>query len=232
MNLGDKTATNEGLHIAYGSVMQRLYHEDNLLAQRVYNFLTVSAFLGAIAAIFLTGRSTTMSRTVTGVLAGFGSLLSLLQIAFGWRCYVAILFWRNYAWMLETTLHMPIDQLLFQFYKEGSVTTPWGRIVTRTGDGLPIYTRFPWTLVPSTNLLVGVGLPFLVGIVWVALLFALASQLYPIWLRGLTLAVLSVLSLCLLCFATGHPKVAIPEIERGSGRLSAADNGSEVNPPC
>ena len=163
MDYSNKTDETQKSLVVYENATRQLYHEDNLLAQRTYNFLTASVFLSAIVAIFLTRFDATVTKGVAGAIAVFGTFLSLLQIALGRRCHVAILFWRTYARLLELRFSIPVDYLLFEFYEKGSVTTQWGRIVAKPAAGYPMYSRFPWTLVPSTNILVrisGSGLVF------------------------------------------------------------------------
>jgi hypothetical protein len=64
-------------------LIHRIYHEDNLLQQRNYNFITTNAFLGAGFAVVVAIEPTkAVHVSMFGyVLAVFGFLWALLQVA-------------------------------------------------------------------------------------------------------------------------------------------------------
>lgn len=149
----------------------RIYHEDTLLTQRTYNFLTVNVFLGA--ALFVGFDQTHGQLTAAGHLVSvIGVVLAALQIALGRRTVTAITFWRTYLKQVESKTRLHLDHLLFLFYEAGQVQTPFGVIRKKDPSGRSVYQTFPWNVMPSTNTMYGVLLPWLVQTIWFALLSA------------------------------------------------------------
>jgi hypothetical protein len=111
---------NENARDIQNLITNRIYHEDTLLTQRTYNYLTVNVFLGA--ALIVGFDQTTRQLAATGYLVAIaGVVLGPLQVALGRRTATAISFWRTYLKQaeLKTTLHL--DHLLFTFYAAGRV---------------------------------------------------------------------------------------------------------------
>jgi len=192
----------------YEFVLHRIYHEDLLLTQRTYNFLTVNVFLGALAVIVYSSQG---PRDFVWLLAGIGTVLGAFQIAFGRRMETAIKFWREYAKLLERIHELPVDSMLFQFYKTASVCTPWGHIeAKRRGAGrspLPVYRAVPWCWVPSTNTIVGVFVPWLLVALW------LSIGAFEVFRRGhTTLGILVLLLIAVVtCLTWCWPVPGLPE---------------------
>ena len=109
-------------------LIHRIYHEDTLLQQRNYNFITTNAFLGAGFAVVVAIEPTKAGHvSMFGyVLAVFGFLWALLQVAYGKRQVIATTLWRQQAWMAEKTLGTKFDLTLFEYYERGETSTPFG----------------------------------------------------------------------------------------------------------
>ena len=148
----------------HDAVLRALFATDQLMVQRTYNFLSTNAFLAAALAL----SSTRIG--VAAVIASFGIVLSIYQVALGRRTERAILFFRRYLSLLEAQIGIPIDSALFNFYEYGSVILPGGRIIKESSDQLNMYDAPPWKWVRSTNVLVGVTLPWTICLFWAILL--------------------------------------------------------------
>jgi len=174
-------------HDAQHLITNRIYHEDTLLTQRTYNFLTLNVFLGA--ALIVGFDQSKQQVTATGYfVAIIGVIVAALQVALGRRAATAISFWRTYIRQAEKHTGLHLDHLLFQFYDKGEVKTPYGTI-TMASPGRPVTKTFPWNLMPSTNILYGVLLPWLVETVWFAVLVASLCQTNARWLAIIALIV-------------------------------------------
>jgi hypothetical protein len=97
---------NERIEVLQGTwdkVIDRLYHEDDLLYQRTNNFSTVQAFL--TAGLAFSGGSGenggALARGMPYLVSAFGLAFSLFHIILGLRGSRAIQFWRKYAQHLE-----------------------------------------------------------------------------------------------------------------------------------
>lgn len=147
-------------------LIDRIYHEDSLFAQRTYNFLTANAFLAAALAF-----STNMAE-LAYVIGGLGFILALCHLALGRRTERTILFWREYLKRLEEKLDVRLDSALIQFFKTANAKTPVGLIVGEGDSPRPMYRTFPWCLrMHSTNTLLGVVLPSFIGLFWMMVWF-------------------------------------------------------------
>lgn len=183
-------------------VLARLYHEDTLLTQRTYNYLTFNVFLAAILAFKGVNG---MSLGPFGYLvAAMGAIISILQVAFGRRIETAIDFWRVYARAIEEKAEIPVDHLLFIFYKTGEVDTPWGTISKREVNRKAVFKTLPWRWMPSTNTMIGVLLPFLIGTLW---FLAMIISLKNAWL----LAVVAIVWFCTMFLTWFWPLPATPK---------------------
>lgn len=176
------------VRIVHSLVLSRLYHEDLLLTQRTYNFLTFNVFLGAL--LVLASSSNGYAFGILWFLfAILGISVACLQIAFGRRIERAIGFWREYLKLLERASGLPVDHVLFEFYKTAKIDTEWGRIIAKGKNKRAMYSTFPWSRMPSTNTMIGVLLPWVVATLWFGVLAV------PLWLgksylqAGLALAV-------------------------------------------
>lgn len=118
---------------AWSQILERLYHEDEILYARMNNFSTVQAFL-ATALAFATSATTT-ARNISLIVMLFGLVLSLFYIALGFRGVRVIQFWRAYLRVLESIPGMTsIDSHLSEFYRLGRPARP-GRNGVGAGRG-------------------------------------------------------------------------------------------------
>jgi hypothetical protein len=165
----------------HGLVTDRIYHEDNLLSQRTYNFLTFNVFLAAVLTLYF-GERASVIPGLGYLLALLGIVLSVLQTALGRRIDIAIAFWRRYLRMIEKSARIPMDHTLFEFYLKGEVETVLG--VVRSEDAKPraMFSALPWKIIPSTNLMVGVLFPWLLSTLWfVVIVMLLFSNHHYYW---------------------------------------------------
>lgn len=188
--------------------LQRLYHEDLLLTQRTYNFLTFNVFLGALLVF---GGTSQGNLTAAGFfMVAVGAIVSTIQAAFGRRIEKAITFWREYVRMIERKANLPLDHLLFDFYqggdRNGEVVTPWGSIIRKEASRPAMYKTWPWSWMPSTNTAIGVLLPFLIATLWLLAPTVAFMQSQRYWLA----LVPGVLWLALFIFVWWYPLPATP----------------------
>jgi hypothetical protein len=169
---------------AWSKILERLYHEDNILYARMNNFSTVQAFL-ATALAFATSATTT-GRNISLIVTLFGLALSLFYISIGFRGVRVIQFWRAYLRLLESIPGMTsIDSHLSEFYRLGhrrgaqETELPLGqglsiKIDTSWWARRSVHDQFPWYLPGfSGTMFIAVGLPSLTTCFWVLVLYAL-----------------------------------------------------------
>ncbi len=192
----------------YSRLIDRLYHEDNLLAGRTSNFITFNAFLAAILALSSFARQDQI-KLLGYVIISFGLVLAVIEIFLGTRSVRAIRFWRTYIRLFETKSRMlPFDTALFTFYREGEVVTPVGTITKKKDNQKPMDEILPWGYrwrgrvrkrILSPNTLMGVTISWLVALFWflifvsfllndnsvvlAAVLVLLILLIFVIWLR-------------------------------------------------
>lgn len=189
--------------------LARLYHEDTLLTQRTYNYLTFNVFLAAVLAF--AGTSQLSLGFFVYLVTAIGAVVSILQMAFGRRIEVAIDFWRVYVRAIEQKADIPIDHLLFTFYKEGKVDTAWGTISAQAGRKA-VFNTPPWSWMPSTNTMVGVFLPFLIGTLWFVTAFLAVRNADAKWLSW----GVAIVWFCTMVLAWFWPLPARPKRETDS----------------
>ena len=166
----------------YERLIERLYHEDNVFAQRTSNFIATHAFLAAALAFSLSGTRGGCLKDflIPCLVTFFGLLLSLFYIPLGLRSYVAIRFWRIWLHGVESKLEFKLDSALGEFYKDGFTETSIGRIDSKSDSRgrkrKPMMKVFPWVFVKSTNLWLGVWLPALIAFFWAMALMALVAM--------------------------------------------------------
>jgi uncharacterized protein YhhL (DUF1145 family) len=169
---------------AWHKILERLYHEDNILYARINNFTTVQAFL-ATALAFATSATTT-ARNISLIVTLFGLVLSLFYISLGFRGVRVIQFWRAYLRLLESLPGMTaVDSHLSEFYRLGHGRGPEEmelplaeglaiKIVTSWWARRSVHDQFPWYLPGfSGTMFVAVGIPILTTFFWVLVLYAL-----------------------------------------------------------
>lgn len=174
----------------HGFVIQSIYHEDRLLLDRTRNFITANAFLAAGLAVSYT--VTREATDLTYIIGAVALVLALLQVALGRRSERAIFFWRVYAEMLEKLLDLPLDSSLFAFYEKGRAKVKPGEIVSKHPGQKPMFSSVPWvfSFMPSTNILVGVVIPWLVAWFWTSIIGLILWPLDHSWAIGLAMVVL------------------------------------------
>ncbi|MBI4276883.1 MAG: hypothetical protein HY660_00380 [Armatimonadetes bacterium] len=150
----------------YQIILQKIQHEEYMLAQRTYNFITANAFLvGALALVGNPNAPSLLGHLVT--LLGF--LMSIVQIWIGGRSSRTISFWHQYLLGLEKSLPFDVDSALFSFYETGSARVGGFEITQAAYSARrPMLRTFPWNRVRGTNVLTGIGVPVMVAVFWVA----------------------------------------------------------------
>lgn len=182
---------DELLKKTWQNVIERIYHEDNLLSQRTYNFSTVQAFLVAALAF---SSSNPGKQNLAYVVAIFGLGLSLFFVPLGLRNSNAIAFWREYLKYLESKGVPAVDSTLFKYYRNGKTSIVGGGEIglgTERKSPRPVYGLFPWCFADedhlpwlrSVNILVGVGIPVLSTLFWVSILLTLFIDILTIRLK-------------------------------------------------
>jgi hypothetical protein len=151
-------------------LVERIHHEDVLLGQRIYNYLTLNVFLGAVF---------TLTRESPGlgiVLSLAGAVLAAFQISLGHRTDVTLSFYREYLGRVEARTGLRVHRPLFTFYETSCVETPEGSIQAEDLRGAANKTR-AWRalrklgVLGSTNSLFGVIHPLCIGLIWAYALF-------------------------------------------------------------
>ena len=170
--------------LAWHKVLERLYHEDQILYARMNNFSTVQAFLAT--ALAFTTFATTEAHNISMIVDLFGLVLSLLYISLGFRGVRVIQFWRAYLRLLETIPGVTsIDSHLSEFYRLGHTRGP-DETLLPLAEGLAIkihtswwarrsvHDQFPWYLPGfSGTMFIAVGIPMLTTVFWVLVSYAL-----------------------------------------------------------
>jgi hypothetical protein len=176
-------------------LIHRIYHEDILLQQRNYNFITANVFLGAGFVVMAPDPKVSMFAYMIAV---FGFLWALLQVAYGKRQVIATTLWRQQAWMAEKALNTKFDLTLFEFYELGETNTPLGTIRMVNKEKRPPNKSFPYTFrfLPGTNILFGVAIPWMMAALWAALTFLMLHHHKVTW--WVILPVASVMGILLL----------------------------------
>src|SRR6266851_8772280 len=104
----------QSLHLL---VINRIYHEDQLFAQRTYVLTTSHAFLITAFAIFLHSGPLLLSAFLT--ILGMG--LAIFQATYARQANRVIGFWREYAKLIEAKSKIKFDSLQYGFLESGNV---------------------------------------------------------------------------------------------------------------
>lgn len=155
----------EGMH---QFIIARIYHEDILLAQRTYNFLTLSVFLGAVL-VAVPAESPSL-RTGLCIL---GLILSAVHIAMGRTLERTLVYWRLLIREVEARLGWARDASMYDFFDFCAVMLPDGARIQPMRNGVlmdPATQGRSWLKRMTMNLLTGVFLPSSVALVWCAFL--------------------------------------------------------------
>jgi hypothetical protein len=174
MDDGLMAMENDRLAELHHLLLSRIYHEDILLAQRTYNFLTANAFLAA--ALAFVGFDAT-SGLPAYIVTCLGVIVALMQIALGFRSERAILFWRRYVELIEPRRDLLLETAFYEFNRDGRVKLLEGIIEIPEG-GRRISGAVPWSwkLIESANVLVGVTFPLLLLAFWLISLNSLLVE--------------------------------------------------------
>jgi hypothetical protein len=156
----------EGSRAAFHTlIINRIYHEDNLFAQRSYVLLAVHAFLMTAFTVLLTGQKPERTLVFAIPVTIFGAFLGIFQAAYGRQTGRAIGFWREYVRAVEEIWQIPFDHLQYDFYAHAMAETPFG-VMSKRGEGqealYQLFKRVPYfTSITSTvGLLFPAGLAF------------------------------------------------------------------------
>lgn len=149
-------------------VIARIYHEDNLFAQRTYVLLAVHAFLMTAFTVLLTGRWKVML-PIPVAISLLGGVMAGMQVLLGRQTNRAIGFWREYCRAIEQKQGIEMDRKLFEFYECARVTTVFGEISGRGGSHTSIAQSFLGHT--SVTWMMGIFLPFLLFLFWALALF-------------------------------------------------------------
>ena len=176
-------------------VVDRIYHEDSLLADRNFGYMSVNAFLfvGYVTAlVFIQKIGLELSIIQLSAII-LGIFLGIFHISIGKRTEFAISFTRA---LERSGLKKAKDRYLFEFYRDGMVITKNAFITTksvskknRTKKGT-MYGSIPWRwkFVGSVNNVVGVIIPFGIVLFWISVSFTVQTGLAPIQIHGLEIA--------------------------------------------
>ncbi len=184
----------------YQRVIDRIYHEDSLFSQRVNYLLQTHAFLAAAFALSLPSSDAYGydKFLLPYLVTLFGLGLSVFFIPIGYRSYKAVQFWRIYVQQIELSLGIKMDCALYEFFQTGYTETQFGKIGPREPNKRPMMQVFPWSFkrVRSTSMWLGVMLPLLLTMFWVAALASLTPlRLFSISGIALTIIVMVILLL-------------------------------------
>jgi hypothetical protein len=168
-------------------ILKRIYHEDDLLAQRTAYFITANAFLSVAFAALLVAKPPAGVNVLPGELAiiGLALFLAYFSLAFGRRHAIAIDFWRQVEKAHPESFS---DSVQRDFYRTGwaAVTGAGSMWVisavphkSQTASAVrgSMYGSAPWRLgfVGSTNNAIGVLVPTAIAVYWVLVSIAIPS---------------------------------------------------------
>lgn len=191
-------------------IVDRIYHEDMLLADRNAGYMSVNAFLflGYVTALALIRTHGPVLSIIQFSVILLGIFLGIFHIAIGKRTEFAIEFIRS----VERAGKLKFkDRYLFQFYREGRTFIDGDTIITsklgnrwKRGRQGTMYNSIPWRwkFVGSVNNVVGVIIPLGILFFWVVLSFTIQTGLIPIDIYGITFPTNLVIGLLLLVIVT------------------------------
>jgi hypothetical protein len=217
--LSDETAKSNQALRTWQAFMERLYHEDDLMNQRMYHFWTVQAFLAAALALGnYAGNYGGGSTDIQYLVALFGFTLALLYIPLGLGYVRGIQCLHEYLRYLESYPGVPkLVEGSASFLRRGSVEIEQGVRIALSGkwSKRPIYGVFPWYSGLSASRFIGVGTPVLATIFWLLVLAALHRWLGHIdrIVPGLTAFLIAVFA---INFGLGRLIPGRPQLERSN----------------
>ena len=188
-------------------IANRIYHEDNLFAQRWYVLLAVHAFMMNAFVLLLT-VPTELRWSISLFLAFLGSVLGIFQASFGRQTNRAIGFWRAYIKLIEKRWGIPFDYLQYDFFLNGKVETPFGVIDKKRRSQKPdnqnaLYQMYKKTkFFTHSTKVIGILFPLAFALFWtLAFAYCLYKVTGNVLLSGL--AVLAFLVLTYLALPPG-----------------------------
>src|SRR6266404_1964901 len=164
-------------------IVNRIYHEDMLFAQRSYVLLGVHAFLMTAFTVLVAGRDSRLASAVGIPLTVVGSLMGIFQASFGRQTGRAIGFWREYLRLIEAKWQIAFDHLQYDFYLKARAETPFGVIGKKAERQRPLYKILPRLgFLTSITKVVGELFPTGLALAWALnLLFVLRHHFQRYW---------------------------------------------------
>jgi hypothetical protein len=187
----------------------RIYHEDVRIAAHTYNFLTLNAFLAAVLGVALSINPAASHSKFNYLIVSFGLAATLIHYALARRAQRTIFFFREYLTLVEQRMGLMFDRALYEFYTHAHVHIPFvGLIDAPSGKGhrrKPLYSSFPWAIpgLRSSNTLLAVAIPALIGLFWTATAAILWRKSGGALAGGV--AILGVYALCCLLAHFARP---------------------------
>ena len=176
-------------------VVDRIYHEDSLLADRNFGYMSVNAFLflGYVTALTIIRAPGLELSLIQFSAIILGIFLGIFHISIGKRTEFAISFTRA---LERSGLKKAKDRYLFEFYRDGMVMTKGAFITTKSVNSKnklkkgTMYGSIPWRwkFVGSVNNVVGVLIPFGIVLFWISVSFTVQTGLGPVEVKGLEIA--------------------------------------------
>lgn len=174
----------DNLESLHQFIVARIYHEDILLAQRTYNFLTLSVFLGAVLVAV-----PAETPDLRAALCVFGLVVSGVHIAMGRTLERTLVYWRLLIREVEGRLGWARDTGMYDFFDYRPVRLPDGTVIMPTRKGIPVeHVAKGWSPLKrfTMNLLTGVFIPVSVALVWCSFL----GVAHGLWAMVLSMTVL------------------------------------------
>jgi hypothetical protein len=215
----DQSTINEavpldGPLIIWQHLLGRLYHEDDLMNQRMYHFWTVQAFLAAALALG-NGSARSGGREIQFLVDLFGLTLAMFYIPLGLAYVRGLQCIKTYLIYLESLPGIPrINSGAASFLMSGKVEIDKStQIVTaKSWFARPIYQVFPWYFGLSASMFIGVGTPVLATLFWLFVMIALRGwvrdfdRIVP-WISALLISAF-LINLALGRLIPGRPRIA------------------------
>jgi hypothetical protein len=203
----------------HAMIVSRIYHEDNLFAQRSYVLLGVHAFLLTAFAVLLTSQKPESIWWIAIPITLFGSFLGMFQAAFGRQTGRAVGFWRVYLRMIEEKWEIPFDRLQYDFYARAKAETPFGAIGKKKDSQKALYQLYKRALFfTSVISIIGLFFPAGLGLFWAASLgYVIHKILGTYCLAVVVFLILALLEAIALRPSLAKAHAAIPETNPKSG---------------
>ncbi len=204
----------DGANAAFHTLLVgRIYHEDNLFAQRTYALLAVHAFLLTAFTVLVTSKEAAATRIgvpltwwIGTPLSLFGALLGIFQAAFGRQTGRAVGLWREYLRLVEKKWGIPFDHIQYEFYHDAQAQTPFGEITRSRPRQKSLYQSFRIArFFTAITTMVGVFFPGGLALFWAAVF---AYGLFELFGSCVASVVVFLLFLALELFVLARPLAA------------------------